>query len=304
MRLAFVLSQVGQGLKRNLSMSIAVVIVTCVSLLFVGAATLTQMQISNLRDTWYGKIEISVSMCAKDDVTSGCEGKEATQGQIDAVEQLLKSDQLASYIENVYFETKEEAFKTFQDLMGSEGVYQYVTAEMMPASFRIKLVDPEQYRVVVEELQGRPGVAQVIDQKQLLDKLFTGLNQATLLSIGLAVVMIIAAVLLITTTIRLSAMSRERETSIMRLVGASNLFVQLPFMIEGAIAATIGALLAAGGLWAVVHFVVGDWLSALSGMVKLIDTGDVLLISPILVGAAILLALASSAISLNRYTRV
>ena len=99
-------------------------------------------------------------------------------------------------------------------------------------------------------------------------------------------------------------MSRERETSIMRLVGASNLFVQLPFMIEGAIAATIGALLAAGGLWAVVHFVVGDWLSALSGMVKLIDTGDVLLISPILVGAAILLALASSAISLNRYTRV
>ncbi len=81
MRLAFVLSQVGQGLKRNLSMSIAVVIVTCVSLLFVGAATLTQMQISNLRDTWYGKIEISVSMCAKDDVDATAQAIEEAAAQ-------------------------------------------------------------------------------------------------------------------------------------------------------------------------------------------------------------------------------
>lgn len=304
MRLAFIFSQVGQGLRRNLAMSVAVVIVTCVSLLFVGAAALTQMQINNLRDTWYGKIEISVSMCAKDDVSSGCEGKEATQAQIDAVDKILHSKQLSPYIENVYFETKKEAFKTFQELMGSEGVYQYVTADMMPASFRIKLVDPQKYRVVVEELQGRDGVAQVIDQKQLLDKLFAGLNQATMLSIGLAAVMIIAAILLITTTIRLSAMSRERETSIMRLVGASNLFIQLPFMIEGAVAASIGAIGAVAVLWATVKFLVGGWLSGLAGMVKLISTFDVWLISPFLVLAAIVLAVVASAVSLNRYTRV
>lgn len=304
MRLAFVLSQVGQGLKRNLAMSVAVVIVTCVSLLFVGSAALAQIQINNLRDTWYGKIEISVSMCAKDDVAQGCDGKEATQEQIDAIDTLLKSPQLQPYIDKVYFETKEQAYDTFKNLMGSEGVYQYVTPEMMPASFRIKLVNPEKYRVVVEELQGREGVAQVIDQKQLLEKLFAGLNQATLLSIGLAVAMIIAAILLITTTIRLSAMSRERETSIMRLVGASNLFVQLPFMVEGAVAATIGALAAVGVLWATVNFVVQDWLRSLSGMVRLVSTRDVLLISPILVLAAIALAVVASAVSLNRYTKV
>lgn len=188
--------------------------------------------------------------------------------------------------------------------MGSDGVYQYVTADMMPASFRIKLVDPEKYRVVVEELQGREGVAQVIDQKKILEKLFSGLNQATMLSIGLAVAMIIAAVLLITTTIRLSAMSREKETSIMRLVGASNLFVQLPFMIEGAIAATIGALGAVAVLWGTVKFLVGDWLESLSSTVRVVSTRDVWLISPVLVLAAIVLAVIASAASLNRYTRV
>lgn len=304
MRLAFVLSQVGQGLRRNLAMSVAVIIVTCVSLLFVGSAALAQIQINNLRDTWYGKIEISVSMCAKNDLSRGYNGQEATSEQINAVETLLKSERLKPYVENVYFESKEEAYQTFKNLMGSEGVYQYVTADMMPASFRIKLVDPQKYRAVVEEIQGRPGVAQVIDQKKILEKLFSGLNQATMLSIGLAVAMIVAAVLLITTTIRLSAMSRERETSIMRLVGASNLFVQLPFMVEGAIAATIGALAAVGVLWGTVKFLVGEWLDGLSGTVRIISERDVWLISPVLVLAAIVLAVLASAVSLNRYTRV
>lgn len=304
MRLTFVLSQVGQGLRRNLAMTVAVIIVTCVSLLFVGSAVLAEMQINNLRDTWYGKIEISVSMCTKDDVSPNCNGQEATEAQIAAIDEQLKSERLSKYIDNVYFETKEEAFESFKKLAGTEQYYQYVSVEMMPASFRIKLKNPEQYRVVVEELQGRDGVAQVIDQKQILEKLLTGLHQATYLAIGLAAAMIIAAVLLITTTIRLSAMSRERETSIMRLVGASNLFVQLPFMVEGAVAATIGALGSVAILWASVKFLVGSWLSGLSGVVELISTNDVLLIAPFLVLAAILLAIVASAASLNRYTRV
>ncbi|MDO5671644.1 MAG: permease-like cell division protein FtsX [Actinomycetaceae bacterium] len=304
MRIAFVLSQVGQGLRRNLAMTVSVVLVTFVSLLFVGAAALLQAQISNLKDTWYGKIEISVSMCAKDDVSPQCAGVEATQEQLDAVQAILESDQLKPYVEKVYFESKEDAYASFKELMGEDGLYQYVTAEMMPASFRVKLVNPEEYLAVVEEVQGRPGVQEVIDQQQILDKLFTGLNQATVLSLGLAGVMIVAAILLITTTIRLSAMSRERETSIMRLVGASNLFIQLPFMIEGALSASLGAILASLGLLVTVEFLVGDWLSSLSGVVKLIDASNVIAIAPILIVAAIVLAVFASAASLNRYTRI
>lgn len=304
MRITFVLKQVFQGLRRNLAMSLAVVIVTCVSLLFVGAAALLQTQIGNIRDSWYGRVEVSVSMCAKNDQVKECNGQEATPEQIQAVKDLLESEQMRPYVKKVYVESKEEAFKVFQELFSDQGEYGYVTADMLPVSLRVKLVDPEEYRIVGESVQGRPGVAKVIDQQRLLDGLFTGLNQATVLSLGLAAVMIVAAILLITTTIRLSAMSREKETSIMRLVGASNLFVQIPFMIEGALAATLGALLACGGLWVTVRFLAGDWLASLQDKVKLISTADVLFISPALIAAAIVLALLASAISLHRYTDV
>ena len=92
--------------------------------------------------------------------------------------------------------------------------------------------------------------------------------------------MLLAAVLLITTTIRLSALSRKRETGIMRLVGASTVFIQLPFMLEGAIAATIGALLAVGGLWVGVTYLVDDWLGESAGWIPYVSTADVLTIAP------------------------
>jgi cell division transport system permease protein len=117
-------------------------------------------------------------------------------------------------------------------------------------------------------------------------------------------VMIVAAVLLITTTIRLSALSRRRETGIMRLVGASNLFIQLPFMIEGAIAATVGSLLALGALYFGVRYLIEDWLANSLQWANLVTTDDVLVIAPWLVLIAMALAAVSSVVALSRYTRV
>ncbi len=116
--------------------------------------------------------------------------------------------------------------------------------------------------------------------------------------------MLLAAVLLITTTIRLSAVSRRRETGIMRLVGASNVFVQLPFLLEGAIAAVIGSLLAVGGLWLGVRYLVTDWLEQSVDWIAYVTTGDVLTVAPLLIGIAVILAVVSSVVTLNRYTRV
>ena len=90
----------------------------------------------------------------------------------------------------------------------------------------------------------------------------------------------------------------------MRLVGASNLFIQLPFMLEGALAALAGAALAVGGLWLGVNYLIEGWLATEFQWVQFVQTGDVLLIAPLLVAAAILLAGISSLVSLSRYTRV
>ncbi|GAA4416942.1 permease-like cell division protein FtsX [Georgenia halophila] len=304
MRLRFVLSQTFQGLSRNLAMTISVALVTFVSLTFVGAAALLQIQVDNLKSDWYDKVEVSAFMCPANSSTPNCATGEATQEQIDAIGDLLASDALAPYVEEVYVETKEDAYEAFQEQMEDTVWAQTVTVDQMQVSYRVKLVDPEQYQIVADELEGRPGVEVVVDQREQLEPLFLILNRTTLLSIGLAGVMIVTAVLLITTTIRLSAMSRQRETGIMRLVGASNFFIQLPFMLEGAVAALFGAVLAVGGLFLGVRYLVEEWLATSTPWVQFVDTGDVLTVAPFLVLAAILLAGISSIVTLGRYTKV
>lgn len=304
MRLQFILSEIGLGLRRNLSMTISVILVTFVSLTFVGAAALLQQQISQMKDDWYGKVEVSIFLCPQGSELPTCAAGEATPEQMAAVKAELSSPELKGYIQTVFFESKAQAFVSFQKKLSDQPWAKAVTVDDMNASYRVKLADPQKYQVVADVIAGRPGVEEVLDERRIFDSLFLVLNRATLLSVGLATVMLLAAVLLITTTIRLSAMSRRRETGIMRLVGASNIFIQLPFMLEGAIAATIGAGLAVGGLWLGVRYLVTDWLGSSVTFVDYINTSNVWTIAPILVAVAIVLAAISSVVTLSRYTKV
>jgi len=304
MRLQFILSEIGLGLRRNLSMTISVILVTFVSLTFVGAAALLQTQIGKMKDDWYDKVEVSVFLCPQNSTAPTCASGEVTDDQKADIQAALASPEVEPFVEKVYTETKEQAYDAFQKQFKDQFWASAATVDDMNYSYRIKLTDPEKYSVVSEVISGRAGVEEVKDQQRLFDRLFSVLNNATLLAGGLAAVMLLAAVLLITTTIRLSALSRKRETGIMRLVGASTVFIQLPFMLEGAIAATIGALLAVGGLWVGVTYLVDDWLGESAGWIPYVSTADVLTIAPALIAVAILLAGISSLVTLSRYTKV
>lgn len=304
MKLRFILSEVGKGLARNRAMSVAVIIVTYVSLLFVGVAGLSQMQVMQMKSQWYDKIEVSIYMCATDDATPSCNATEATEAQISAIRDKLNSAEMSQYVKNVYEESKEEAYENYLKLYGDSTISEWTTVDMMPVSFRVKLVDPEQYSIIKEEFSGAAGVSQVKDQREIIEPLFNVIDAARLMALGLGGVMIIAAILLISTTIRLSAMSRETETQIMRYVGASNLFIQAPFMIEGALAAIAGAILAVGTLFAGVHFLVQGWLAPSFSWTSFIGATQVWIMTPILILAAVALALIASAVSLAKYTKV
>ena len=304
MRLQFILSEIGIGLRRNLSMTISVILVTFVSLTFVGVAGLLQTQIGKMKDQWYDKVEVSVFLCPANSSATTCSSGEVTDAQKADIQSALDAPEVKPYIQKVYFETKQEAFASFQKQFAGQFWASAATVDDMNSSYRIKLTDPTKYQVVADVLSGRQGVEQVQDQRALFDKLFLVLDRATLLAGGLAAVVLLAAVLLITTTIRLSALSRRRETGIMRLVGASTVFIQLPFMLEGAIAATIGAALAVGALWLGVRYLVTDWLGSSVGWIPYVGTGDVMTVAPILVAVAILLAGVSSVVTLSRYTKV
>ncbi|QAY70400.1 permease-like cell division protein FtsX [Xylanimonas protaetiae] len=303
MRLQFVLTEVLHGLRRNLSMVVSVVLVTFVSLAFVGAATLIQTQVNKLQDDWYDLVEVSVFLCPSGSTAPTCAAGEATDEQVATLRGVIENE-LGSEVSKIYFETKEDAFASFQARYPDGFRGTQLTVDDMQASFRLKLADPSQYEVVSDVLQGRDGVEVVEDQRAVFEPLFLALNRLSMLAVGLAVVMLLTAVLLITTTIRLSAVSRRRETGIMRLVGASNLFVQLPFLLEGAIAAVVGSLLAVGGLWLGVRYLVTDWLEQSVNWIAYVTTSDVLAIAPLLVGIAVALAVVSSVVTLSRYTRV
>jgi len=304
MRAQFILSEIGIGLRRNLSMTISVVLVTFVCLTFLGAAALLQAQIDKMKDDWYDKVEVSVFLCPANSAAPTCAAGEVTEEQREDILAALAAPQVAEFVQEIYPESKEQAFAAFQRQFGDQFWASAATADDMNASLRIKLTDPEQYQVVADVVSGRPGVESVEDQRRLFDNLFLVLDRATWAAAGLAAIMLLAAVLLITTTIRLSALSRRRETGIMRLVGASNLFIQLPFMLEGAIAATLGAALAIGGLWLGVEYLVTDWLGQSVTWIPYVGTSDVLAIAPLLVVVAFVLAAVSSLVTLSRYTKV
>jgi cell division transport system permease protein len=297
------MSEVGNGLRRNVSMVISVVLVTFISLTFVGAAILLQMQIGELKGYWYDKAQVAVYLCTATTDTEACNLSEASQVQKDAVEGILKSPQLAPLIDHVEFENHDEAYARYLEFTSS-GDAEFITPDLLSETFWVNLEDPTQSDVLVETLSGQPGVEEVVDQRKYLDPIFDALNAASFTAIGIATLMLVAAVLLIATTIRLSAFSRRRELGIMRLVGASNRFIQTPFILEGVIAALIGSVLAGGAIVAIVHFFVQGYLGSLMATTSFVGLTEALVVVPVLLGIGAVLAALSANVAISRYLKV
>ena len=176
---------------------------------------------------------------------------------------------------------------------------------MLPESFRVKLTNPEDFAVVYSAFNGRPGVEQVQDQRALLEKFFKFLRGVQIGALVLAVFMIIAVVLLIANTMQVLAFSRRRETGIMRLVGASNFYIQLPFILEAMLAAFIGAMLAVGrALALVMYFGILTWLAGNFQFIAYIGWSTFWSVTLAVVGIGLVLAALASWVTIQRYLRV
>jgi cell division transport system permease protein len=245
MRASFILSEIGIGLRRNLTMTVAVIVTTAVSLAFFGFGLLFNRQVEEMKDFWYDKVEVSVFLCGQDSDAPSCAAGEVSQAQRDQIQSDLRG---MPEVANVFYESKQQAYTRFKEQFKESAIADNVTADQMPESFRVKLKDPEKFPIVATAFAGRDGVEQVQDQKALLEKFFRVLNYLKAGAWGLALIMIVVAVLLISNTIRVAAFSRRRETGIMKLVGASSFSIQLPFLLEGAIAGLIGAVMASGAI--------------------------------------------------------
>jgi len=285
-------------------MVVSVILVTFVSLTFVGTASLLQLQIGQMKTYWYDKAQVAVYVCSSVSPGSACPQGEASEEVKKAIEARLASATLTPYIEKFYFENHEAAYAKFQEQFKGNSVAKFVTADQLNETFWVKLKDPNDSKIITESLNGVTGVEEVRDQRSYLDQIFSILNSASLAAVGIASLMLISAVLLISTTIRLSAFSRRREIGIMRLVGASNFYIQLPFILEGVVAATIGSVLAGAAVLSIVQFFVQGFLAKQLPFTSFVSLADGLLVVPALIGAGVILAIIASGLAIRRYLKI
>lgn len=304
MRYRLVLSEMFVGLRRNLSLSLAVVVTVGVSLVLVGAALMVSKQVDKMKGYWYDKVQVTVSLCTATDSASPCNSQPVSDGQRKAIDAQLRT---LPAVEQIFYESQAEAFEHFKkQFKDSPALVQNVTEAELPESYQVKLKDPKQSNIVVDAMQGRPGVAQVYDQRKLLAPLFRVFGVFQQIAIYTALGVLLAAVALIVNTIRIAVFSRRREIGIMRLVGASNLYIELPFLLEGAFAGFVGGLLSVTGVFLIQGLLVNRQLKSAITFTTFIEWGDVWVISIWLVVLGVLLStlVAFLTLTLSRATRV
>lgn len=302
MRVQYVLQEIGQGLRRNLTMVIAVIVSTAVALVMMGSGLLMWQQTLHMQDYWYGKVEVSVYMCNQEEVGKYPNCQTAVT---DAEKQSIYNTLVGTpHVQTVTFENQQQAFAHYQQLQAGSPMSQDVTPNDLQDSYRVKLDNPANASVVEGAVAGLPGVQSVQDEQQLLKPLFTFIHIAEYTAAGVAVVMLVLAFLLIFNTVRLSAFSRRRETGIMRLVGASNFYIQMPFLLEGAVAGLSGGIAASVILVGVKAFFINHVVAPHLTSVQFIGWSPFVWIVPSLLIVGVLMSVLASAFTLRKYLRV
>jgi len=294
MRAKFVLSEALTGLWRNVTMSVAMILTTAISLTLLGAGGLLYVQIQETKDVLRGKVEVQLFL-----------NDDASNEQRDALRKKLDSDK--KLVRDVSFESKEQAYQRFKELFkNSPDFVAGVQPEALPASFRVKLINPKDYGDLANKYRDAEGVSRVSSQQEVVSQLFSMVDAVKNTTFAVAVLQGIAALLLIGNTIQVAAYSRRREVSIMKLVGASNWYVRLPFILEAATAGLIGAVIGWLGLVLGKIFLVDGALKPLfnSGLISVIEWSDVIWTGPILAFFAIAVSAVTGWSTLRFYVKV
>lgn len=247
------LTELGQGLRRNVSMHLAVVLTLFVSLSLAALGVIAQREADKTVEYLGSELQITVWLCKADDDRPGCLA-EVTPAQQNAIEKVIDDN---PEVQSWDFESQEVAFEKAKELIGPdkfEGADAPVAVEDMRASYRITLEDPDEFAGITSAVEGLDGVSYLGDLRALLEPIYVGIDYIQFGAIGFAVALVLAALLLVANTVRLAALARRKEIGIMRLVGASSLYISLPFLFEALVMAVIGVLLTGGALAAFMQF--------------------------------------------------
>lgn len=307
MQLRYVASELGTGLKRNVSMTIAVILTIFISLTLVGVGLLMRSQVDIIEEKIGGQLEVKIVFCGKNSPGAACVEGVATPEQEQKVEEVLES---SDYVSSFRYESREEAFENFQDQYADSDSEQAksfnaldLKVEDMSTGYWATLAHPDDNEELLSQVQNLPGVANVIDLREKLAPVFDVMNLLQWLALGGAAALVLAAVLQVSNTIRLAAMARRREIGIMRLVGASSLYIQLPFVLEILFSALVGALLACGSI-ALAMTTAIPWLRDHASLWPWITWADARMAMYAIVAISLLLAVVPTLLMTRKYLKV
>jgi cell division transport system permease protein len=305
MQLRYVATELGSGLRRNISMTVAVILTIWISLSLVGLGLMMQSQVGMFQKYLGGQLEVKIVFCAKDSLTPSCVGGQATSQQEQTVKDTIAS---SSYVSDYRYETRNEAFQgykiRYEDSQGPSiaGILHLKPSDMSTA-YWATLAHPDDNKALVSQVAHLPGVEQVVDLRSELAPVYEVLNLLKWLALGGAGLLVLAAVLQVSNTIRLAAMARRREIGIMRLVGASSVYIQLPFLLEILFSAIVGAALACGGLAVAMRTVV-PWLHRHTGSWPWVGWTQARPVLFEICGIALLLAVLPTLLMTRKYLKV
>jgi cell division transport system permease protein len=254
MRTQFILSELAIGLRRNVTMTVAALVTITISLTLLGGALMIRDGAGRLEFDLLNNIEVSVYMqppCGSPQAPANCL---TPQDRININKTLLQLPQ----VQQVTYISSASAYKRFKlDFTGDPDLIKQVGPNTLPQSFAVKLKDPHQFEVINSAVSAAPGVQSVTNASQDLKALFAFFHRVTLGVLLIALLLLAATCLLIYNTMLVAAFTRRRETGIMRLVGASDFYIQAPFVLEGTVIGVAGSLLAIS-LMAIVRWFVSN----------------------------------------------
>jgi cell division transport system permease protein len=293
--LSYVARETISNLRRNISMASAALLTVAVSLTLVGGALLVKRGVDRATVQWKDNVELSIFM-----------KPDASAPESDAIDRQLKA---MPEVKRYHYVSKPEAFEEFRKIFANEpDVRDSLTVEQIPPSYRVVPKQAEQTKVIGERFNDTAGVFRVSYAKEEVDALVSVTNFLQIMLWAVAAVLLTAASLLILNTIRMAIFARRREVAVMKLVGATNWFIRIPFMLEGLIQGLAGAALAYGIVWIGRDLIQGRITGARNDIQLfkqfLVTSGDVAGTGILLLVVGVLVGTVGSALAVSRFLDV
>lgn len=299
MKIRFVLKEAFAGLTRNVTMAVAMIITTTISLALLATGVLITNMTADTKDLYLDRIEVMVQLDDEiSDTDTDCSGTLCA-----AIRSTLESD---DDVETVTYRNKEQSYQRFAELFSESDplLVEQTSEDAFPAALHVRLADPLD-TTPIDEIAESEGVATIVDQQDDLRGATQNLDSIRNASFVLAAVQAVAAVFLIMNMVQLAAFSRRQETSIMRMVGATRWFTQAPFILEAVIASLIGSLLSVGALLLGKRVLLDPALGSLydANLIARITSADIWLVAPFIVIAGALVAGVTAQVTLRWYVK-